>query len=289
MSTQLGKRVVNLDEILEQYEAQEGEVQHIIGKTGMGKTYEGTRRALGYLYSGYSVYTTWRLNLPDYYDEREHFWPVFWKLVFFKKGFVRFPLKKNWHYLDLDSFQDTDGIIDVKKLSDYIAALTDSIVFLDEGQDVFDSHKKATASARQSITRTRHMHKTLIIISQRAQAVDVTARANVTYFYRCEKLHIFFWTRFKVYRTDEVDEANSHPIWARHDSTGRVVWKAPLWHSGWAKKWIYDSYDSWYMRQSMIRSQDLHLDAFTLTFGDKVKALRNTLRFRHKKELSTDT
>ena len=141
---------------------------------------------------------------------------------------------------------------------------------LDEGQDVFDSHKKAGQIARQTITRTRHMHKTLIIISQRAEAVDVTARGNVTYFYKCQKVEYpFLPAFFRVYRTDEISESSNYPIWKRHDSTGRVTWAAPIWHKGFARKWIYDMYDSWYMRQQMIRSQDIKVDAFTLTWKDR--------------------
>lgn len=274
MQHEIGKRVVNISPLLGLFEAQEGEVEHIIGKTGQGKTYEATRRALQYLYSGYTVYTTWRLNLPDYYDEREHFWPVFRNLLLFRKNFFRFDLRKNWNYVDLRSFEDEKGIVDSEKLARFLHSRTDCIFMLDEGQDVFDSHKRAGQITRQTITRTRHMHKTLIIISQRAHAVDVTARGNVTYFYKCEKRYFpFLGSHFRVYRTDEIDEANHHPIWARHDSTGRVVWKADVWHRGFAKKWIYDAYDSWYMRQEMVRSQDIKLEAYTLTFSDRLHAL----------------
>ena len=279
MHSNIGKRIVNIAPLLDIFEAQEGEVQHIIGKTGQGKTYEATRRALQYLYSGYTVYTTWKLNLPEYYDEREHFWAAFWKVIFFRKNFFRFNLKKNWHYVNLRKFEDDEGVFDTEKLARFLAALTDCIFMLDEGQDVFDSHQKAGKIARQSITRTRHMHKTLIVISQRAQAVDVTARGNVTYFYKCEKRYLpFLPALFRVYRTDEIDENSNYPIWARHDSTGRVTWKAQKWHSGFARKRIYDAYDSWYMRQEMVRSQDISVDAFELSFREKLLALWQLLR-----------
>lgn len=275
-----GKRVVDISGVLDLFEAQEGEVEHIIGKTGMGKTYEATRRALNYLYSGYTVYTTWRLNLPDYYDEREDKKKVIKKLLTFNKNFFRFDLKNNWHYVNLDDYLDKHGIMDTEKLARFLATRTDCIFMLDEGQDVFDSSKRAGQIARQSITRTRHMHKTLIVISQRAAAVDVNARANVTYFYRCEKRKFpFLRPRFRVYRTDEIDEVTNYPLWVRHDSQGNITWQAPLWHSAFAKKYIFDAYDSWYMRQNMIRSQDIKLDAFRVTLFDKFKLL-----FRKKKK-----
>lgn len=273
MATQApGRKIIDVTPLLDLFEAQEGEVEHIIGKTGMGKTYEATRRALKYLYSGYTVYTTWRLNLPDYYDEREHFWPIFRNLILGRKNFFRFDLKKNWIYVDLASYEDKEGIVDTIALAKYLHTRTDCIFMLDEGQDVFDSHKKSGQITRQTITRTRHMHKTLIVISQRAQAVDVTARGNVTYFYKCEKRNFpFLRAWFTVYRTDEIDESSNYPIWARHDATGRAVWKAAKYHSGFARKEIYAAYDSWYMRKQMIKSQEISLDAYQLGLLDKIR------------------
>lgn len=281
MSTLVGKRIIDITDVVTQFEAQEGEVEHIIGKTGQGKTYEATRRAARYLFSGYTVYTTWRLHLPDYYDEREHWWPVIRNLLTFKKEYFRFDLKNNWHYVNLRDYEDEDGVFDTERFSRFLASLTDCIFFLDEGQDVFDSHTKAGKIARQTITRTRHMHKTLIVVSQRAQAVDVTARGNVTNFYKCEKRYVpFLGYRFRVYRTDDIDESSSYPIWARHDSTGREVWRAEIYHSAFAKKWIYDMYDSWYMRQAQIRSQDIKLDAYTLTWRDRFSAFFGLFWFK---------
>lgn len=289
MSREIGKRVVDISDLLDNFEAQEGEVQHIIGKTGQGKTYEGTRRALNYLYQGYTVYTTWRLNLPDYYDEREHLWPALRNFFLMRRQFYRFDLKNNWRYLNLDAYCDSETKeMDVQKLSLFVSGLTDCILFLDEGQDIFDSHKKSTAAARQTISRTRHMHKTLIVISQRAQAVDVTARANVTYFYKCEKRYLLFWAYFKVYRTDEVDESMSYPIWVRHDSQGRATWKAEVWHAGFAKAYIYAAYDSWYMRQQQIRSQDIQFDAYELGFFTRFRVLFRTMFFRPVKDVDND-
>ncbi len=278
-----GKQVIDISGLLAHFEAQEGEVQQIIGKTGNGKTYEATRRALGYLYSGYTVYTTWRLNLPDYYDEREDWKKIVWKTLTFNKNFYKFNLKENWFYVDLKQYE-VEGIVDTEKLAIYLSTRTDCIFMLDEGQDVFDSAKRSGQITRQSITRTRHMHKTLIIISQRPHTVDVNARANVTYFYQCIKVKFpFLPPLFRVYRTDEIDEHSNYPIWARHDATGKITWRAPVWHTGWAKKYIYDAYDSWFMRQNMIRSQDIKLDAFHLNTFDKFYNLFRLMAGKPKK------
>lgn len=286
MTLEIGKRIIDIGPILDIFEAQEGEVHHIIGKTGQGKTYEATRRAFKYLKQGYVVYTTWRLNLPKYYDERESFWVLLKNLLLFKGNFFRFNYQENWHYVNLDDYME-EGIFNTEKFSIFLATRTDCIFFLDEGQDVFDSHTRAGKIARQTITRTRHMHKTLIIVSQRAQAVDVTARGNVTYFFKCEKrLYPFLPPRFVVSYTEEIDETNNYPLWARHDSQGKIIWKAPIWYSGFAKKKIYDLYDSWYMRKQQIRSQDLKIDAFKLNTIDKVKGLFRTIFRKNPKVLN---
>lgn len=255
----IGKKVFDIGEIVSVFEAQEGEIQQIIGKTGNGKTYEGTRRALDYLRRGYTVYTTWQLILPDVFDERKDKESLFFKTIFFRKRFYKFNFKKNWHFIDIDR----------PDLIEFIASLTDCVVMLDEGQDIFDSRERITKESRKTLTRTRHMRKTLIIISQRAQAVDVTARANVTYFYKCVKTVAWFWPflpYFKVYRTEDMDQQN-FPIW-EEPLTG---WEAELWHTGFARKYVYESYNSWYLRQGIPDSQSVDIEAFDLSLWDKIK------------------
>lgn len=255
----LGKRVIDIGELVDVFEAQEGEIQHIIGKTGNGKTYEGTRRALEFLKQGYTVYTTWQLVLPDFYDEREDRQKLFWNTLFFRKRFYKFDYKKNWHWLDIDR----------PDLIQFVAGITDAIVFLDEGQDIFDSRERIDKASRKVLTRTRHMRKTLIIISQRAQAVDVTARANVTYYYKCVKTFAWFWpfkTYFKVYRTEEMDQGN-FPIW-EDLMTG---WQAEVWQSHFGKKEVYDSFNSWYLRAGIPKSQEISFEAYDLTTWEKFK------------------
>jgi hypothetical protein len=278
MEKEIG-RTIDISDMVHLFEAQEGDVEHIIGKTGQGKTYEATRRALEYLKDGNVVYTTWRLNLPDHYDQRDSLGRVIFNIIFFRKLFYRFNYKENWHHVDLDTYLDEHGVFKTEQFARFLASRTDCVFMLDEGQDVFDSHQRAGKIARQSITRTRHMHKKLIIISQRAQAVDVTARGNVTWFYRCECKKIpFLPLLFRVYMTDEIDDSNNYPIWVRHDSTGEEVWKAPIYHSGFARKEVYDAYDSWYMRKNMIKSQEMHLNGFELSLRERFSLLNRLLR-----------
>lgn len=289
MEIQIGKSI-DITEIIDLFEAKEGDVEHIIGKTGQGKTYEASRRAIIYLEQGNVVYTTWRLNLPDVYDERENPARVLMSILFFKKRFYKFEYKKNWHFVNLDDYMDAEGVFDTEKFAKFLATRTDCIFMLDEGQDTFDSHQRAGKIARQSITRTRHMHKKLIIISQRAQAVDINARANVTIFYKCEVINFPFLPKFfRVRMTDEIDEVNNYPIWVRHDSQGRKTWEAPVYHSGFAKTKVYNAYDSWYMRKNMVRSQEVHLHGYELGFTDRLRQFYRLVKDRNdNKELSTE-
>ena len=160
-NSKIGKKIVDISKLVDTFEAQEGEIYQIIGKTGNGKTYEGTRRALEYLKQGYVVYTTWQLNIPAKFDERNKVGNILRGLFFMKKRYYVFDFKKNWKFLDIDR----DDLVD------YVASLTDCIVFLDEGQDIFDSYEgtRISLQKRKSLTRTRHMRKTLIIISQRVR------------------------------------------------------------------------------------------------------------------------
>ena len=270
---ELGKRVIDISELVSVFEEQEGVIEQIIGKTGNGKTYEGTRRALEYLKEGHTVYTTWQLIIPDYFDERKNLATLLFKTIFFRKRFYKFNFKNNWHFIDIDR----------PDLVDFVAGLTDCIVFLDEGQDIFDSYEGIGMSKikRKSLTRTRHLRKTLIIISQRAQAVAVTARANVQYFYKCVKTWAWFWpfaTYFKVYRTEEMD-SNNFPIW--EDLT--TDWQAELWHSHFAKKEVYDAYNSWYLRAGIPKSQEVSFEAYDLSTIDKIIAMFAYI-FRDRKE-----
>lgn len=256
----VGKRVIDINELVDVFEAQEGIIEQIIGKTGHGKTYEATRRALEFLRKGYVVYTTWHMNVPEYYDERRELGTLIWNTLFFKKRFYLFKYKENLRHLDIDKVD----------IVDYVAGLTDCIVMLDEGQDIFDSYEGRGMSKekRKTLTRTRHLNKTLIIISQRAQAVAVTARANVTWFYKCVKTRAWFWpfkNYFKIYRTEEMDQ-NNFPIWDE-PSTG---FKAELWRGHFADQVVYDAFNSWYLRKGIKKSQTVAFEAYDLELFEKL-------------------
>lgn len=257
-----GKRIIDISELVDVFEAQEGLIYQIIGKTGMGKTYYSTYLAMHYLKQGYAVYTTWHLNLPEKYDERKDFSKLFWSVLFpWRKRFYEFDFKKNWHHVDINR----------EDLIDYVSGLTDCILMMDEGQDIFDARERADKTTRKSLTRTRHLRKTLYIISQRAQAVDVTARANVTYFYKCVKTWRIYWpfkNFFKVYRTEEMDNQN-YPIWEDVQND----WKAEVFYKGFAKNSIYNLYNSWYLRAGIPKSQEVKFNAYDLSWIERLKSV----------------
>lgn len=272
-----GKRVIDISQLVDVFEAQEGLLYQIIGKTGNGKTYQATRMALEYLKQGYSVYTTWHLNIPKKYDERKVFSKLFWKTIFFwNKRFYVFDFEKNWHYIDIDR----------PDLIDFVSNLTDCILFMDEGQDIFDARERADKTTRKSITRTRHLRKSLYVVSQRAQAVDVTLRANITFFYKCVKTWRIYWPFrdfFKVYRTEEMDNQN-YPIWEDIQND----WKAELWYKGFARSDIYNAYNSWYLRAGIKKSQEVNFEAYDLNLWEKIKALSTFNVFNFKRFKKTD-
>jgi len=190
--------------------------------------------------------------LPDYFDQRESLKHLFWNTIFFRKRFYKIDYKKNWHKYDMDMH----GIVD------FIAGLTDCYVFCDEGQDLFDSYEGTSMSKkkRKSLTRTRHLNKTLVIVSQRAQAIAVTARANVNVFHKTTKISIpFLPPFFKIYATEEIDNQN-FPIWDN----------ATIVSSHFASKKVFNTYNSWYLRAGIPRSQDVYFEAYDLATNDKL-------------------
>jgi len=257
-----GKKIVDISELLEVFEAQEGAIESWSGKIGNGKTYGAVRRAIRDLQKGRVVYTNFRMNLDNVVaDQRKSLPHAFFNFLFFRKRFYNIDIKKNWHYYDLDD----PGIVD------FIASLTDCIVYADEGQDIFDSYEgtKMSKKKRKSLTRTRHLNKTLVIISQRPQAIAVTARANVNVFYRCVKAWSWPFLYFKVYATEEVDAQNM-PIWENEEY---------LHESYFGSNEIYNAYNTHELRAGIPKSQEVHFEAYELNFIERLKLLLSFAQF----------
>lgn len=266
-----GKKIVDISSLVEIFD-REGTIESWSGKIGNGKTYGAVRRAIRDLQEGRVVYTNFRLDLTHIVaDQRKSFVHAFWNFVFARPVFYDIDIQKNWHYYDLDS----------SDIVDFLANLTDCVVYADEGQDIFDSYEgtKMSKSKRKSLTRTRHLNKTLVIISQRPQAIAVTARANVNIFNRSVKLFQFKkWVYFKIYSTEEVDASNM-PIWegAEYRSDGY-----------WGENKYFNAYNTHELRAGIPRSQQNFFTAYYYGFKDRTLLLLSffpTLNFQRLKAL----
>jgi len=254
-NTNNGRQVVDITELLGVFDVPEAVVEMINGAIGCGKTYEMTRRAIEFLYMGYPVYTNWELDLTHHnFDQRLDFKYCFWNFILFRKRYYKFDVVKNWHKYDVDR----------PDIVEYITSKTDCIFMADEGQDIFDSYEGTymSKSKRKSVTRGRHYRRTLIIASQRPVAVAPTVRANITYFYKCMKVLSWPIVRFKILRTQDVDD-NNLPVFT---SEPEVYDRNHLYTSHFARKKIYNSYNSWYLRGGIPKSQDVFFEAFDFDF-----------------------
>jgi len=243
--------------LLDLFEPDEGSVNFYYGRIGNGKTYSATADILDYLSQGRVVYANWKIDFSGF-DERKSFWHVFYKTLFLRKRFFRFP-KENLHYFSPDD-------VDVA----FLGKLTDCEVFVDEGQWIFDSYKGTDFSVekRKLILHTRHFNRSLNIISQRTQALHVTARGQVNRFFKCEKklqwpLLVFKRTEFQDMKENDVDE-EAEPI-----STKTYI----------ANKKVLNAYNSKYMRGGIEKSQEVYFEAFDFSFIGRMKLLLSFARF----------
>lgn len=242
--------------LIDLFEPDEGTVNFYYGRIGNGKTYSATADILELLRKGRVVYCNWIIDFSGF-DEREHFIYALARFLLFKKRFYKFN-KENLRYFSPDD-------VDIK----FLGGLTDCEVFIDEGQWIFDSYKGTDFSVekRKLILHTRHFNRSLNIISQRTQALHVTARGQVNRFFKCEKkltwpFLVFKRTEFQDMKENDVDE-EADPI-----STKTYI----------ANKKVLNAYNSKYMRAGIPKSQDVMFEAFDLNFGNRLKLLLSFVR-----------
>lgn len=243
--------------LLDLFEPDEGSVNFYYGRIGNGKTYSATADILDFLSQGRVVYANWHIDFQGF-DERESFIHVFFKTLLWKKRFFRFP-KENFHYFSPDD-------VDIK----FLSQLTDCEVFIDEGQWIFDSYKGTDFSIekRKLILHTRHFNRSLNIISQRTQALHVTARGQVNRFFKCEKkmqypFLIFRRTEYQDMKENDVDE-EAEPVSVK---------------TYFANKKVLNAYNSKYMRSGIAKSQDVYFEAFDFSFLGRLRLLLSFARF----------
>jgi len=243
--------------LLDLFEPDEGSVNFYYGRIGNGKTYSATADILDYLSQGRVVYANWHIDF-DGFDERKSFPHVFFKFLGFRKRFYSFP-KENLHYFSPDD-------VDIK----FLGALTDCEVFVDEGQWIFDSYKGTDFSVekRKLILHTRHFNRSLNIISQRTQALHVTARGQVNRFFKCEKVLTWPWL---IFRRTEYQDMKENDVDEEADPISKKTY--------FASSRVLNAYNSKYMRAGVPKSQEVYFSAYDFSFIGRLRLLFSFARF----------
>lgn len=264
----LGKEQEITEELFSIFRPFEGSVNMYYGRIGSGKSYSATSDVLELLEKGQVVYVNWPINWEGY-DQREHFWPSLFNFIFFKKSFYNFP-KDN-----LKFFRTEDVTIE------FLSALKDCHVFIDEGQWLLDSRSRLNKDWRKLILHTRHANRTLNIISQRTNAIEVSARGQVNVFYKCEKKLTWPWLILRRYeyqdmKNDDVDDGETaEPISIK---------------TYFARKKVMNAYNTHYLREGEDFSKDLKVDIYRLDFFERTMAvLLNFVGYKGKKKPEPST
>jgi len=267
--TELGVELPK-EALLDVFPASEGSINMYYGLIGNGKTYAATSDILDLLKQGKVVYANWRILVPDF-DDRESLFLLFVNFILHRKTFYRIPCAQNFYFFDVDKgvydhtgklLKAFDGTADVVE---YFSTRTDCHIFWDEGQDMFDSYEgtKFSKAKRRLILHTRHYHRTLNIISQRPTAIQVSARGNVNRFYKCVKLASWPWPRFARF---EFQQMSGETV----DETVEPISKKTYWGSS----KVFGAYNTDYLAEGIVKSQEVHFRAWDLTLKDKISAFR---------------
>ena len=222
---QFGTRV-DEQELIDLFEPPEGSVNFYYGRIGNGKTYAATADILDLLERGRVVYCNWVINWSGF-DQRSNGAHRLFHFIFFMRRFYVFK-KENLRYFSPDDVS-----------VEFLSSLTDCDIFIDEGQWIFDSYEgtKFSKEKRRLILHTRHVNRSLNIISQRTKAIQVSARGQVNRFYKCEAVMrwpflIFRRTEYQDMAGDDVDEG-ADPISVK---------------TYFARKKVLSAYDTKYLR-----------------------------------------
>lgn len=235
-------------ELLDLFQAPEGEITQRYGRIGSGKTYAATSDVLDELRRGHVVYVNWHINFSGI-DQRSDLLYLIGSILFpWKNIFYKFP-SDNLRYISID-----------ETFLDQFEKLTDCSVYLDEGHVVFDSYEMAKMSMRKrvSVLHTRHFNRSIHIISQRPTAIHRMMRANVNRFYKHEK--VLSWP-FIVFKRSEYQDMTDETV----DESDPVSTK---WYL--AKKSVMQAYDSKYLRGDTPQSQRVQFEAFKLNYIQKI-------------------
>lgn len=268
-------QIVDIFEVLP---PQEGEINIYYGRIGTGKTYAGTKNILEELKQGHVVYANWNVKFEGY-DERKNKWFLFLGLIGLKKEFLVVP-KENFHFWDFTR-QTIDGI-QCFPFIDQLSKLNDCSIHLDEGHIPFDSYEATRMSEqkRSTIFATRHYDRKLTIYTQRANSVHVNLRGNANRFYKCEIAfdRTFFKRRFLKFQVTEFQDlsstgsVNEDMVLENGQETG-IYKHAVSQETFWARKKIFDSYETKYLRGGVKHYQPNNAQLWTMPRKDIYKLL----------------
>lgn len=246
------------------FEPSEGGINFYYGRIGNGKTYAATADVLESLSRGEVNYVNWVINYKGF-DETKSFTHVFFKSLFFRSDFYKFP-PENLIYFSME--EPKTWVIRGKQYQDFVEFLNDlndCNIWLDEGQWLLDSYEgnKFSTGKRKLVLHTRHLNRSLNIISQRTQAVQVSARGQVNRFFKCEKkmewpFLIFRRTEYQDMKDNDVDESEESVIDTK---------------TYFASKQVMDAYDTKYLRAGVPRSQEIYFEAYRYTVLGRFKML----------------
>lgn len=232
----------------------EGELNLIYGRIGQGKTTYAVTCMMQDLMRGQAVYSSFRIDWSGF-DERQSFLHLFVGLLFpWYRVYRRFP-RENWHYLDCYAPDIWDTL---QKLNDCKIYFDDVIVKL------FDSYEKTgfAKSKRQWAFETRHYDRSIILVTQRPNQVQVALRSQVNRFYKCQKLFRIPFLRRPFLRVLEYQDMVSDNVneAVKPDSKKLYI----------PKKKVLNAFNTKYLRRGQEPSQRVFVDFFRLSYREKL-------------------
>lgn len=262
-------RLVDKEALVGSFNAPEGTIDLVYGRIRNGKSTHAVRIMLDALQNGVPVYSNMNLDLSAFsFDDRDSFQHTFWNLLLFRRRYYSFD-KSNFHYVDEKNFSSKEALID------YLLTLTDCVVVWDEGQWLLDSYTgtKFALPLRLWLLHTGHFNRRIVIVTQRPTAVHVTARGNVNRFFKCKKL--LAWP-VVILRVEEFQDMVSETVDETQKPVSRSVYIA--------NRRVFRAFNTHYLRGGVPKSQEVYLQAFDLSFVERVQAfgLRLISGFRPK-------
>jgi len=266
----IGTRVEITESFLSHFKAQEGELCAIYGKIGQGKTTLAVSMVRTWLMQGKVVYTSFPMNWSGFDQRKSLFW-LFLGLLGIKNQYLDFP-KENYHYLDCfrtdyDYYLPNGEIIHCSDVWDLLPHLTDCIIVFDDViVQLFDSYEKTFFSKkkREWAFFTRHFDRSIFLVTQRTSQIQLALRSQINRFYKCEKL--MSWP-FILFRRSEYQDMINENVndEVEPDSVSHVI----------GSSGIFSLFNSKYLRNGKQASQRYYVNAYLLSFQQKLKLISN--------------